>query len=108
MGTSGGGHYECDVMYQVALKAKAYLEEAGYEVTMSRDDVHPAAFGGGTALGNWERGRLAANYDYWIVLHADGGGGQGIHCVSYNCDSSFRNDIGDLFISAMESFPEYP
>ncbi|MBQ6129719.1 MAG: N-acetylmuramoyl-L-alanine amidase [Lachnospiraceae bacterium] len=104
VGTTGGGRTECDVIYDLALMVQDALTEEGYDVTLSRDDVHPASAGGGTAPGNWERGRLAATYDLWIVLHADGGGGQGFHCVSYDCDRSFRNDIGDAFIRAIEAY----
>ena len=101
-GTSGGGYSECDVMYQLALEIKKCLESEGYEVTLSREDVHPASAGGGTAIGNWERGRVAATYDAWVVLHADGGGGSGYHCVVHDNDPAFRNDLSDDFISYME------
>ena len=102
-GTSGGNWTECDAVYQIALSAKAILESAGYIVVMSRDDVHTAGQGGGTAIGNWERGRRAAGYDYWVVLHADGGGGSGMHCVAWNSDPSFRNGMCDTFIESMKA-----
>ncbi len=101
-GTSGGGYSECDVVYQMADKAKDLLIEHGYSVVMSRDDVHLGALGGGTAIGNWERGRRAADYDAWVVFHADGGGGSGFHCVVYNSDPSYSNKISDAFIKYME------
>ena len=102
-GTSGGGYSECDVMYQYAVVIKDVLESKGYSVDLSRDDVHPAGQGGGTAIGNWERGRLAVGYDAWIVLHADGGGGSGYHCVVYNNDPDFKSELFDDFLYYMEN-----
>lgn len=103
VGTSGGGYIECDVVYQIANKTKNILAEKGYSVELSREDVHPAALGGGTAIGNWERGRRAAEYDAWIVFHADGGGGKGIHCVVYDSDNSYSSSFYDDFIRYMEN-----
>ncbi len=103
VGTSGGGYSECDVVYQMALNAKELLELNGYTVEMSREDVHPAAMGGGTAIGNWERGRRASECDAWITFHADGGGGKGIHCVVFNSDSTYSNKLCDDFISYLEN-----
>ena len=103
-GTSGGGYSECDIVYQIALKVKERIENDNYAVVLSRDDCHTASAGGGTAAGNWERGRLAAEYDAWVVIHADSGGGHGIHCVSYNCDKAFSNKMSDTFIQVMEEY----
>lgn len=103
-GTSGGGWSECDAVYQMALIIRDELKKAGCNVTMSRDDIHTAADGGGTAIGNWERGRRAAAYDYWIVIHADGGGGNGIHCVSWQSDPLFRTFLCDTFLNAMADY----
>lgn len=100
-GTSGGGWSECDAVYQIALQMEKEFKETGATVSMSRDDVHTASDGGGTAIGNWERGRRAAAYDYWIVIHADGGGGKGIHCVSWQSDPLFRTFLCDSFLNAM-------
>ena len=101
-GTSGGGISECDVVYELAEIVKQLLEDNGYEVTLSRANVHTAKAGGGTAIGNWERGRIATGYDAWIVLHADSGGAKGFHCVSYDNDPNFSNLLSDSFLYYME------
>jgi len=102
-GTSGGGFSECDVVFRIAKKTADILSAHGYETTISRTDVHTAGAGGGTEIGNWERGRRAAGYDAWVVLHADGGGGSGFHCVVYNSNPAYSNKLSNDFITAIES-----
>lgn len=102
-GTAGGPFNECDTVYAIAEKIKNALEANGYAVIMSRDNVHSAGNGGGTAIGNWERGRRAAKCNAWVVLHADGGGGAGFHCVVHDSDPAFKSIICDSFISYMEN-----
>ena len=94
-GESANGQEDIDV-FAVAMKAKAGLEEAGYQVVLSRE-TNPDQAG----LSLWEKGNAAqvANdgqpADIAISIHTDTASSIGAGQIYYNKLGGYRQNSGD-------------
>ena len=98
VGVNAGKLTECANNYEIALILKRKLEAKGYTTKMSRDS---AALTG--AIGNSARGKEASNYDFYVCIHSNGGGGPGYFLIHKDDSKIYDPKAWEAFKTSMSS-----